>query len=149
MERGSYDFVIGQLPFEQNHGHHNAATILAIDAARALPQEERPIVLGGYFCQLPGGPPIASEGLPGFPQADIAGGQPLASFDLLQKFGFNDRLDFRIISNWVLAEHKSQGTMTLSTNFLERECYWYFDVNGPEGRQRTVDLFDALTVQGN
>jgi LmbE family N-acetylglucosaminyl deacetylase len=149
IERGPYDYVIGMLPFEQNHGHHNAATILAIDAVSSLPEEDRPIVLGGYFCQLPGASPMESDGLPGFPQTNISGGQPAVDFDLLQKFGFNSRLDFRIISNWVLAEHKSQATMSLSMNTLESECYWYFDMNGPEGRRRTVDLFEALRMSSH
>jgi LmbE family N-acetylglucosaminyl deacetylase len=144
MERGSYDFVISLLPFEQNHRHHKAATILAIDAAASLSLERRPIVLGGYPYQPPGAAPMEFEGLPNFTQTTVTGGQPLTSFDLLQKFGFNNRLDFRIISNRVIAEHKSQGTVRLLMNSGERECYRYFDVNGPDGRQRTVDLFEAL-----
>jgi LmbE family N-acetylglucosaminyl deacetylase len=149
LQRGSYDFVIGLLPFAESHGHHKAATILAIDAAMSLPTESRPIVLGGFPCQLPGAQPMEFEGLPEFPQTNVAGGVPLTSFDLLQKFGFNDRLDFRIITNWVIAEHKSQGTMSLLMNMGERECYWYFDANGPAGRQRTLDLFEALRVGSN
>jgi LmbE family N-acetylglucosaminyl deacetylase len=149
LERGTYDFVIGLLPFEQSHGHHKAATILAIDAALSLAPETRPIVLGGFPCQLPGAPPMAFEGLPEFPQTGVTGGSPLTSFDLLQKFGFNDRLDFRIVSNWVIAEHKSQGTMSMLMNTGERECYWYFDANGPAGRQRTVELFEALALPPN
>ncbi len=149
MEGGPYDFVIGLLPFAETHGHHKAATILAIDVALTLPIDRRPIVLGGFPCQLPGAPAMEFEGLPGFPQTRVSRGSPLASFDLLQKFGFNDGLDFRIVASWVIAEHKSQGRMSLLMNAVERECYWYFDVNGPDGRQRTAQLFDALVVRGN
>ena len=149
MEHGLYDFVIGLLPIAETQGHHKAATILAIDAAQTLPLDRRPVVLGGYPCQHSGEQTMEFDGLPGFPQTSVSGGSPLASFDLLQKFGFNDGLDFRIVTNWVIAEHKSQGTMSLLMNSLERECYWYFDVNGPEGRRRTVELLDALVVRGN
>lgn len=149
VERGLYDFVIGLLPIAETQGHHQAATILAIDAAQTLPIDRRPVVLGGYPCQHSGEHAMVFEGLPGFPQTRVSGGLPLANFDLLQEFGLNDRLDFRIVTNWVLAEHKSQGLMSLLMNSIERECYWYFDLNEPDGRRRTVQLFDALVVRGN
>jgi hypothetical protein len=147
MERRRYDFVIGLLPIVETQGHHKAATILAIDVAQTLPPDRRPVVLGGYPCQHWVDQAREFYGLPDFPQTRVSGGLPLASFDLLQKFGFNDQLDFRIVTNWVLAEHKSQGLMSLLMNSLERECYWYFDINGPDGRERTLRLFDALVVR--
>jgi hypothetical protein len=30
----------------------------------------------------------------------------------------------------------------------EVECYWYFDVNGDDGRPAVVRLFDRLRVTG-
>ncbi len=148
MRRGSYHVVIGLLPFEETHGHHKSATILAIEAALSLAPGTRPIVLGGFPCQL-GSQPLQFAGLAGFPQTTVTGGQPLCRFDRMQKFGFNERLDFRIIANWVIAEHKSQGTMSLFMNLGEVECYWYFDANGPAGRPRVVELFEALRVDSN
>ncbi|HSM16714.1 MAG TPA: hypothetical protein VK845_06925, partial [Gemmatimonadales bacterium] len=84
------------------------------------------------------------EGLDGYPSTRVAGGAPLARFDRTQKFGLNDRLDYKIIANWVIAEHKSQGTMQLLMNRGDIECFWYFDVNGPEGRDRVTDVFTRL-----
>jgi hypothetical protein len=46
--------------------------------------------------------------------------------------------------NWVIAEHKSQGTMQLLMNRGDIECFWYFDANGPAGQERVADLFEQL-----
>ena len=146
MQRGSYDFVIGMLPFPQTHGHHKSATILALHAAQSLPSDSRPIVLGGFPCEF-NNESLSFEGLASFPMTRVSGGRALGSFDRTQKFGDNERLDFRIIVNWVIAEHKSQGTMQLLMNRGERECYWYFDVNGAERQDRVVQLFESLRLQ--
>ena len=145
MREERYDVVIGLLPFPDNHGHHKAATILALRAAQSLPAGERPLVLGGFPCAF-GGRTLTFDSLPGYPVTRVTGG-PLARFDRTQKFGFNDRLDFRIVANWVIAEHKSQGTMQLLMNEGDQECYWYFDVNGAAGRARVVGLFERLRVR--
>ena len=144
MREERYDLVFGLLPFPQNHGHHKAATILALRAAQSLPADRRPLVLGGFPCAF-GGQTLTFEQLDGYPVTRVSGG-PLVSFDRTQKFGLDDRLDFRIVANWVIAEHKSQGTMQLLMNQGDQECYWYFDVNGDAGRARVVDLFERLEV---
>src|SRR5690606_25523917 len=56
MQRGGYDFVLALLPTPETHGHHKAATILALEAASRLPADERPVVLGADFADA-GAPP--------------------------------------------------------------------------------------------
>ncbi len=143
LERESYDLVLGLLPFEETHGHHKAATILALAAVGSLPAERRPPVLGGFPCS-PGGSPLRFDGLPEHPITRVTGGEPLVRFDRTQKFGFDDRLDFTIIGNWVIAEHKSQGVMQLLMNQGTEECYWFFDANDPGRREWVERLFEAL-----
>lgn len=144
MRRGRYDYVIGLLPFPENHAHHKSATILALDAARGLDGGARPVVLGGFPCELTAGTPLAFDGLPGYPITRVAGGAPLARFDRRQPLGQDGRLNYHIVVNWVIAEHKSQGTMQLLMNRGDEECYWYFDLNGPGRRAATADLFERL-----
>lgn len=144
MTRGSYDVVVGLLPFEQTHGHHKSATIMALRAAQSLAPARRPIVLGGFVCPLDRAEEMRFEGLAGYPLTLVASGRPLARFDRTRKFGYNDRLDYRIVVNWVIAEHKSQGTMQLLMNRGEVECFWYFDANGEAGKEWVVELFDRL-----
>jgi hypothetical protein len=69
-------------------------------------------------------------------------------FDRNQTFGANDRLNYNIIANWVIAEHKSQGTMQLlmqnSTGIIEQ--YWYNEINGEEGLDKTAEFFEAVNA---
>ena len=146
MQSGEYDLVFGLLPFAENHGHHKAATILALEAAESLAPEERPAVLGGFPCAM-NGRPIEFAGLDGYPITNVASGAPIAQFDRTQKFGFNDRLDFQIVGNWVIAEHKSQGAMQLNMSQFERECYWFFDVNEEARRRSVIELFERLRIE--
>ena len=145
LRSGSYDLVVGDLPFAQMHGHHKAATILALEAVASIEAEARPVVLGGFGCVIDG-QQIMFSGLDGYPVTNVASGRPLVEFDRNQKFGFNDRLDFQIIGNWVIAEHKSQGAMQLNMNRFDSECYWYFDVNRDDDREAVTGLFERLTV---
>ena len=141
-----YDLVVGHVPSAEVHGHHKAATILALQAVTSLPAEERPVVLGGFGCVIDG-QAIAFSGLDGYPITNVASGRALAEFDRNQTFGFNDRLNFQIIGNWVIAEHKSQGVMQLNMNRFDRECYWYFDVNREEAKGTVTELFERLKVE--
>ncbi len=145
MVRGQYDVVIGLLPFPQMHGHHKAATISALRAAQSLPPEDRPAVLGGFPCSWDG-QPITFEGLPAYPLTQVSSGEPLVQFDRTQGLGEGGRLNFQIIANWVIAEHKSQGTMQLLMNRGDHECYWYFDANDPDRKEQVKRLFDDLRV---
>ncbi len=145
MVRGEYDMVFGLLPFPQMHGHHKAATISALRAAQSLPADRRPVVLGGFPCSWDG-EPIVFEGLPEFPLTRVSSGEPLVQFDRTQGLGEDGRLNFQIIANWVIAEHKSQGTMQLLMNRGDQECYWYFDANDPDGKESTKKLFKDLEV---
>jgi hypothetical protein len=64
--------------------------------------------------------------------------------DRTTKFGFKNSLDYRIIVNWEIAEHKSQGTMQLGMNHGDYENFWYFKLNDDAGIEKTRKLFDAL-----
>ncbi len=145
MQTGAYDLILAHAPFEEAHGHHKGATILALEAAQMLPVSERPVVLGGFGCAL-GDQVTEFAGVDGYPITRASSGRPIARFDRTQTFGFNDRLNFEIIGNWVIAEHKSQGVMQLRMSQLKEECYWSFDVN-PGGSDEAVEtLFENLQV---
>ena len=76
----------------------------------------------------------------------MSDGAPGFRFDRTQSFGFKHMLNYKIVVNWEIAEHKSQGTMQLAMNSGDLEDFWYFDVNPPSGRARTGHLFDELAV---
>ena len=146
MEDGDYDLVLAAVPFAETHGHHKGATILALEAAEQVSVSTRPVVLGGFACAL-GEQAFEFSGLDDYPLTASSAGGPVARFDRTQTLGFDDRLNFEIIGNWVIAEHKSQGVMQLRMSQLKEECYWSFDLNA-EGSTAAVEaLFDNLQVR--
>jgi LmbE family N-acetylglucosaminyl deacetylase len=143
---GHYDFVFTLLPSDSTHGHHKASTILALTAVQNLPPGvPHPIVLCASGTTKGKDPPAFTE-LAGFPITRISDGKPSYSFDLNQSFGFHHALNYKVIVNWEIAEHKSQGTMQLGMNQGDLEEYYYFDINPPSGREKTKELFDKLAV---
>ena len=146
MKGGAYDLVLVHVPYTETHGHHKGATILALEAAESLPISDRPVVLGGFACAL-GEQVFEFSRLEGYPITAASSGRPVARFDRTQTFGFNDRLNFEIIGNWVIAEHKSQGVMQLRMNQLKEECYWSFVLNAEGAITEVEDLFQRLQVR--
>src|ERR1019366_427159 len=120
---------------------HKAATILALETVKDLPAPH-PIVLAGSPSKK-GMTPRAAMGLAEFPITHISSGQPEYSFDRTQGFGFHHALNYKVIVNWEIAEHKSQGTMQLGMNEGDYETFWYFAQNPAEGFEKTRKLFEA------
>jgi N-acetylglucosamine malate deacetylase 2 len=144
MRRGRYDFVFAHLPVERFHGHHKAATILALEAARSLEPGVRPVVLGAFAGRKQDTTLAGYRGLPGYPITTVLPGAAPFAFDLTQALSPDGRLDYRIVVNWLIAEHKSQGTMQLLMNTGEVERYWFFAVNDPARLPAAARLFDRL-----
>lgn len=176
LAKGGYDFVFVMLPTPTTHAGHRASAILALQAVESRPAGERPIVLGGTgrvpnsqpagnsqaagnsqptaSSQAAGtGQPAAAAGerpaftgLDEYPVTKIRPGAPVFEFDRTQKFGQDNRLDYTIISNWVIAEHKSQGTMQLGAGRAFVEQYLYFDLNPEAGLAKAKALFERLAA---
>jgi N-acetylglucosamine malate deacetylase 2 len=148
LTTGHYDYVFTMLPSDSTHGHHKAATILALTAVQNLPKNiPHPIVLAGGTSDL--GKPVRNfTVLDGFPITRVSDGAPTYSFDMNQSFGFHHILNYKIILDWEIVEHKSQGTLQAGLNRAggDFEQYYYFDINSPEGRAKTKALFDRLAV---
>lgn len=65
-------------------------------------------------------------------------------FDRRQTFGHDDRLNYKIIGNWVIAEHKSQGTMQMYMGRGNVEQYWPYAINSTEGIAKARAYFEAV-----
>jgi LmbE family N-acetylglucosaminyl deacetylase len=146
MARGRYDFVLVHLPIEAFHGHHKGATILTLAAVQDLPLTERPVVLGSFVADKGDTTLRSYEGLPGYPITRVRGDVTPFEFDRTEGLSPDGRLDYRIIVNWLIAEHKSQGTMQLLVNRGEVERFWFFAANDPSGLDATRRLFADLAV---
>lgn len=146
IAKGDYDYIFGLLPTEETHGHHKGATIMALETVNGLKAGKRPIVMAGSTSGRNDTAQRPFTGLPGYPLTAVRSGVSSFSFDRMQKFGFRNRLDYRIIVNWEIAEHKSQGTMQGLMNIGELENFWYFDMNDPAMIPATRQLFERLAV---
>jgi hypothetical protein len=149
MQRGDYDFVFVHLPIPNFHAHHKAATILALEAARELPAERRAIVLGSFVGSREDSESFGFTeftGLPGYPITRVRTDIPPFVFDRSEPLSEDGRLDYQIIVNWLIAEHKTQGTMQLLVNRGDIERFWLFEMNGPSALERSEALFQRLSI---
>jgi len=51
------------------------------------------------------------------------------------------------VANWLVAEHRTQGTMQAFLGRGDQELYWTFEINGEAGARRAQELFDVLRPQ--
>jgi len=149
MTDGAYEFVFVHLPIPNFHAHHKAASILALEAARATPADRRPIVLGSFVGEGDGDTSLADfEELPGYPITRVRHDGPHFLFDRRQPIDPEGRLDYRIVVNWVIAAHKSQGTMQLLVNRGDVERFWMFEMNDAGRFAEAEGLFEELGTSG-
>lgn len=144
MKREHYDMVFTLLPTPETHGHHKAAAIIALETVRQIVEPGKPAVLGCGFGMKNDTVTTFSE-LTGYPITRCAISSPIASLDKTQKFGFNNRLNYSIITSWLIAEHKSQGTMHLGFR-SELENFWLFGENNASTIAYIKDLFRRMAA---
>jgi LmbE family N-acetylglucosaminyl deacetylase len=144
LTENHYDYIFCLLPLPGTHGGHKAATMLALRAVQALPQNLRPLVLGLTGSSLKDTSGIIFNQLKDYTETKVTGNGPMFSFDKTKTFGFKNQLTYKIIVNWEIAEHKSQGTMQLAMNYGDYENFWYFTLNAPEGIAKCKALFEEL-----
>ena len=147
MREEEYDFLFLLLPFDQFHGHHKAATVIALQAMERLPKNERPIALASFIRRGPDDSGVQFTMLEGHPNTKAKEGVTF-EFDRNQTFGANERLNYTLIAHWVIAEHKSQGTMQMRMQNSEGniEKYWYLEINGEDGIEKTSTYFEAVNA---
>ncbi len=144
-----YDFVVTLAPTATTHGHHQAASLLALEAVARMPEAERPVAL---CCQVKaadaddlGEPPVLVV-------AEAAGEELTAirttpapfTIDRNEPFGHRDRLTLKAIASVAIAQHLSQGTMLGYIGAGDVEEYWLFDLSPPLAAARTADWFVQL-----
>jgi LmbE family N-acetylglucosaminyl deacetylase len=139
LDREHYDFVFTLLPTAETHGHHRAATRLALEAAAQLAERDRPAVLGAEPGQSRN-PPVRYAGLAESREFRTLDPAPVLTFDRTASFGYNRALNYQIVVNWVIAEHKSQGLFQSDYGRHDVEQFWLFAGSGREALSRTQAL---------
>jgi LmbE family N-acetylglucosaminyl deacetylase len=146
MTKTKYDFVFCLLPTPETHAHHKAATLLALRTIQSLPEAQRPIILGVTGANKNDTTKYSFTQLKEYTESKVEGNAPMYFFDKSVKFGFKNALSYKIIVNWEIAEHKSQGTMQLAMNQGDLEQFWYFSLNGEKGKVKCQQFFEKLKV---
>jgi LmbE family N-acetylglucosaminyl deacetylase len=143
LETAGHGFVLVHLPVPETHGHHQAAAILALEVAGALPASRRPVVLGALPSAeaTPLEPPARLAGLP---LTQLRRGAGPWRVDRAQRVRGIDALTYRVVANWAIAEHKSQGTYQALMGRLECENFFLFEASPPDASERAAALFDLL-----
>jgi LmbE family N-acetylglucosaminyl deacetylase len=144
LAEGRYDFVLVHLPTQGTHAHHVAATVMAAEAVARMPADTRPAVLGARVV-TDGEPPAPLADVSRFDAVRIADGVAPFVFDRRQTFGHQRKLDYRVVVNWAIAAHRSQGTMQLLVNRGDREEYLLLDGAPPGAADRARAWFESLS----
>ncbi len=131
MREGAFDLVLTHLPREGTHGHHKSASILAVRAAESL-GSDRPAVVGAWIAGADDERMPTFRGLPNYADASTDQPEHRWVFDRRQGLGLGGRLNYKIIVNWLIAEHKSQGTMQQLMDRGDLELFWLYE-NNPDG----------------
>jgi LmbE family N-acetylglucosaminyl deacetylase len=139
-----YDFIFCLIPIAETHAHHKAATILALRSVQLLPVSKRPIILGCSTSSKTDTSKIHFTQLNSYSETKMQADTALFHVDRTSSFGYKNKLNYKIIVNWEIAEHKSQGTMQLYMNGGDYEDYWFFALNSADSKTRCRELFERL-----
>lgn len=143
LQEQNYDFIFTMMPSRDTHAHHKASAIFALQAVQKLPEQDRPIVLATDISSEMNDSTDYMQ-LEGYPVSKLMEEESPLQFDRRQKFGHDDRLNYKIIGNWVIAEHKSQGTMQMYMGMGNVEQYWPYAINEQEDIAKARDFFKAV-----
>ncbi|MCW3127904.1 MAG: family deacetylase [Bacteroidetes bacterium] len=139
-----YDYVFCLLPTPETHGGHKAATMLALQAVKGLKPTDRPAILGVTVSSKTDTTKTHFIQLKKYDETKVVGDTALYRFDVSTPFGYKNKLSYKVIVNWEIAEHKSQGTMQLAMNQGDYENFWLFDLNAQGADAKCKKLFEEL-----
>lgn len=143
LHRERYDVVFTLLPTPETHGHHRAATLLALEAAATLPEDRRPLLLAADPCAATA-PTELFRGMPGQPLSRTRDEKPAFVFNRDARLGYRDALNYQIVVNWFIAEHKSQGLFQTDSGKHQLEQFWLFEASGRDAHSRARELAARL-----
>jgi LmbE family N-acetylglucosaminyl deacetylase len=144
----NYDFVFTLLPEEGQHGHHKTAVIMGLRAVKRFKGAHTPIIIAGST-KMSGNKDSEFSMLTGFPETKINASAPHFRLNRAYRFAENDKLSYKIVADWVIAEYKSQGAIQENAiHKVDEEVYYYYDINDISGIQKVKELFEDLAKSG-
>jgi LmbE family N-acetylglucosaminyl deacetylase len=149
IAREEYDLVLTLLPAPETHGHHQTVAILLLDAVAEFPPEQRPGLLGVKTAASEDELPLHFDGVLGLARTRTTTRKPAWCFDRRTPIEDHSALDYTIVVNWVIAEHKSQGMFQMEIGRRPLECFWLFEISGARGRSRWDDFLGSIGRRSN
>ena len=146
LTKGHYDYVFCLLPVPETHGGHKGASLMALRAVKDIPEKDRPIILGGGVSGKSDTTVRKFTQLKEYTETHTDFQTSQFSVDRTTKFGFKNALNYKIIVNWEIAEHKSQGVMQMGMGYGDIENFWYFSISPKGGIDKCRALFEKLKV---
>jgi len=137
-----YDYILTLLPDSITHAHHKAATVLALKAVEDI--KVKPVILA-VTTSNKGEAVKPFFQLDRYPITKVSQGKYAFRIDRTVGFAPLNKLNYKIIVNWVIAEHKSQGSLQNLTNDGDYENFWFFDLNGVAKFEKTKLFFEILS----
>lgn len=144
--RHHYDYVFCLLPTPGTHAGHKAASICALRAVATIPLPYRPVIFGVSTHSKNNYTPVHFSQLKNYTETATTTDTALFHLDRTTPFGFNHALNYKIISNWEMSEHKSQGAYEMAINRGDVEDFWLFKINNDQAKAKAQQLFDRLKI---
>lgn len=146
LKTEGYGYILTISPTATTHGHHQAATLLAVGAAARVPEPSKPVVL---CCQVEtkdsegiGQPPaVLQDAL----LARLRPGSVPYMVDRTRGFGHNNKISLKAIASVAVAQHLSQGTMLGYIGRGDLEEYWILDASTSQAELRCELLFRLMS----
>jgi N-acetylglucosamine malate deacetylase 2 len=145
VSNNKYDFIFTLVPQTTTHAGHKAATILALRAVNSLPENDRPVILAASIFRKTDTLQRFHQ-LYNYKETETIGDTALFKMDRTVSFGFKNQLNYKAISNWEIAEHKSQGAMQKAMNEGDEEIFWLYNLNKPTATALAKQLFKKLVI---
>jgi hypothetical protein len=139
-----YHLVLLLLPTADTHGHHQSVAAITLEALADLEPEERPAAAGVRTAAGLRGCPDRFLELDGYPVTRTTSAEPVWSFDRTTPLNGHPQLDYSIVVNWVISEHKSQGLFQMEFGRKTHEHFWLFEASGEAGQARWRDLLRMM-----
>jgi len=149
LQFGKYDLVLLLLPTAHTHGHHQTVAALTLEAVAELEPEDRPAALGVRTVAFAAEEPRGFSELDGYPVTRTTSPEPVWVFDRRTPLSCHPSLDYGIVVNWVIAEHKSQGFFQMELGRRTHEHFWLFEASGEAGAARWRELVQAMEQQSH
>jgi hypothetical protein len=111
-----------------------------------LPAELRPLVLGAQPHSAEDAP-LRFAGLPTQSLTATTSAEPALVFDRTASFGYQHALNYQVVVNWIIAEHKSQGLFQSDYGRHQTEQFWLFAIGSRETGGRFPELMSNLRTR--